>query len=65
MGTSKRAAYELLIAAGLLLGSCDGPGLSQKQHDEVTDICDDSIGDSDAVSSLEGRVSELESRLNM
>lgn len=57
------------IAAVLLLGSCDGPGLSNKQRDEVGDIAGDVAGDvvadDDKVRELERRIDAIEQRLNM
>lgn len=44
----------------IALTSCDGPSLTDKQRDEVSDICADVA--SEAVSELESRVSDLEAR---
>lgn len=44
----------------LALASCDGPSLTDKQRDEVSDICGDVA--SEAISDLESRVSDLEAR---
>lgn len=65
MKLPKRLPYEILIVACLLLGSCDGPGLSQKQRDEVSDIASDEVGDSDAMVALRDRVQAIEDKLNM
>jgi hypothetical protein len=59
------ARIEIAVVAALLLGSCDGPGLSDKQRDEVEDIADAVAGDNDKINELESRISEVESRLNI
>ena len=56
---------ERLILMALMLGSCTGIGLSERQQDEVSDIADDAVSDSRKVRDLEDRVEALESRLNM
>lgn len=69
MKLNAHARVELALAAVLLLGSCDGPGLSDKQKDEVGDIAgdvaDDSVSDNDKVRELESRVAAIEQRLGM
>lgn len=65
MKLSQHARTELLILASLALGSCAGPGLSEKQRDEVSSIASDEVGDSQAVSDLRSRVEAIESKLNM
>ena len=59
--------FEYVIAGALLMGSCDGPSLTEKQRDEVSDIAsaeaDDSFGGK--VRDLDERVSAIEQRLNM
>jgi hypothetical protein len=61
----KRLPYEILIFGALTLGSCDGPGLSEKQRDEVSDIAGDGAVDPEEFRKLESRVEEIESKLNM
>jgi hypothetical protein len=61
----KRLPYEILIAGCLLLGSCDGPGLSDRQREEVDDIAEASVAESDAMVSVRDRLDRIEQRLNM
>lgn len=61
----KRLPYEILVLAALALGSCDGPGLSEKQREEVSDIASGEVGDSDALVSVRSRLEAIEQRLNM
>jgi len=61
----KRLPYQFAISAALLLSSCDGPGLSEKQRDEVSDIASAEVSDSDAMVSLRDRVQAIEDKLNM
>ena len=61
----KRLPYEILVLAALALGSCDGPGLSEKQREEVSDIASSEVGDSDALVSVRSRLDAIEQRLNM
>lgn len=60
---------ELAAAAILVLGSCSGPGLSDKQRDEVGDIAGDAVGDaiadSDKVREIEARLDAIEQRLDL
>lgn len=69
MRLNLHARIELGLAAALLLGSCAGPALSEKQREEVSDIASDEIADgindSAKVSELEARVEALEQKLNM
>ena len=65
MKLPKRLPYEILIAASLTLGSCQGPSLTDNQRDEVADICDAQIGDSDALVSVRDRLSAIEEKLGM
>jgi hypothetical protein len=69
MKLPKRLPYELVIVAGLLLGSCSGDGPRLRSHDEIEDIASDvaydAIADSERIGALEGRIEELEQRLNM
>lgn len=60
MQLTLHARIEIGLAAILLLGSCGGPSLSDKQKDEVADIADDAAPDT---SSLESRIDQLESDL--
>jgi len=56
-----------VLAALLLLGACSGPGLNDRQRDEVSDIASteahDAISENDRINDLESRVDELESRV--
>lgn len=63
----KRVRFEVLILAALLVGGCDGVGLSEKQRAEVTDIAEDQADAlvSTRTSDLESRIADIESRLNM
>lgn len=61
----KRLPYELAIAAALMLGSCAGPSLSESQRDQVQDIADASVGESDAMVSVRDRLDRIEQRLDM
>jgi len=65
----KGVRSEYLIAAALALGSCAGPGLTDKQKDEVGDIAGDVaadvVGESDQFLALKSRVEEIEQKLNM
>jgi hypothetical protein len=61
----KRLPYEFLLLAALAVSSCDGPGLTEKQRDEVSDIANAEVGDSEAVVSLRDRVQAIEDKLNM
>ena len=69
MRLNRHARIEIGIVAALLLGSCDGPGLSNKQRDEVGDIAGDvagdAIADDDKVRELEDRITAIEQRLNI
>ena len=69
MKLPKRLPYELVVIAGLLLGSCSGDGPRLRSHDEIEDIASDvaydAIADSDRINALESRIAEMESRLNM
>lgn len=69
MRINLHARIELAAVAVLLLASCDGPGLSNKQRDEVGDIAGDVAGDvvsdDSKVRDLESRVEAIEQRLNM
>jgi hypothetical protein len=59
----RRLPYEILIGACILLGSCDGPGLSQKQRDEVDDIAEASVSGSDAMVAVRDRLDAIEQKL--
>ena len=59
------ARIEIAAIGLLLLGSCDGPSLSEKQRDEVEDIADSVVSDNDKVHELQGRIEALEQKLNM
>lgn len=63
------ARIEIALAAILALGSCAGPGLSDKQKDEVGDIAGDVAGDviadDDTVRNLDSRITAIEQRLGM
>jgi hypothetical protein len=61
----KRLPYEILILGALAVSSCDGPALTEKQRDEVSDIANAEVGDSEAVVSLRDRVQAIEDKLNM
>jgi hypothetical protein len=65
MKLPKRLPYEIAIIASLILGSCAGPGLSEKQRDEVGDIAEASVSDSDAMVSVRDRLDRIEQRLDM
>lgn len=69
MRLNLHAKTELGLALVLFLGSCDGPGLSDKQRDEVGDIAGDEAGDAisddDKIRNLESRIEAIESWLNM
>lgn len=69
MSLNLHARIELAAFAILLLGSCSGPGLSEKQKDEVGDIAGDVAGDvisdSDKVREIESRLDAIEQRLNL
>ncbi len=69
MKIPNRLPYELIIVAGLLLGSCSGDGKALRTHDEIEKIADDvaanAIADSTRISDLEGRISDIEDRLNL
>lgn len=65
----KGVRFEYVIAAALALGSCAGPGLTDKQKDEVGDIAGDvatdAVGESDPFLELQGRVEAIEEKLEM
>jgi hypothetical protein len=63
----KNVRFELVIFAALSLGSCAGPGLSDRQREQVTDIAEDQADAlvSNRVSDLDSRLSAVEARLNM
>ena len=63
----KGVRFEFVIAGALLVGSCDGPGLSAKQRDEVSEIAVDETHDAVGVKveALESRVTDIEQKLNM
>lgn len=65
MRLNLHARFEIAVAAALLLGSCDGPSLTEKQRDEVEDMADDVVTDSEKVRGLESRVEAIEQRLNI
>lgn len=65
MRLNLHARIEIAAVALLLLGSCDGPGLSDKQRDEVGDIAADGNVSQEEFSSLKNRVDLIEQRLNM
>lgn len=69
MRLNLHAKTELCLGMVLALGSCAGPGLSDKQRDEVEDIASsvagDTVNDSDKVRDLENRIANLEGRLDM
>lgn len=69
MRLNLHARLEIAAAAILLLGSCSGHSLSDKQRDEVGDIAGDVAGDviadSDKVREIEGRLDAIEQRLNL
>lgn len=69
MRIPKRLPYEMIIVAGLLLGSCSGDGKALRSHDEIEEIADDvaidAIADSTRIDELESRIAEIEGRLNM
>lgn len=69
MRLNLHARIEIGVAAVLLLGSCEGPGLSNKQRDEVGDIAGDVAGDviadDEKVRELERRIVAIEQRINM
>jgi hypothetical protein len=69
MRLNLHARIEIGLVAVLLLGSCDGPGLSNKQRDEVGDIAGDVAGDvvtdDEKVRELERRIEAIEQRLNI
>jgi len=56
------------LAVLLLLGACSGPGLNDRQKDEVSDIASaeaaDVVSESSRISELESRVDDLESRVD-
>lgn len=58
----------LAVATLLLLGACSGPGLNDRQRDEVSDIASteahDAISENERINDLESRVDELESRVD-
>lgn len=59
----------IALVSLFLLCSCDGPGLTDKQRDEVGDIAGDVAGDvvadDDKVRELEGRIEAIEQQLGM
>lgn len=59
------AKIEIAALALLLLGSCEGPGLTDRQRDEVDDIADAAVSDNEKVKQLDERVSALEQKLGM
>jgi hypothetical protein len=63
----KSVRFELAILAAMALGSCEGPGLSQRQRSEVTEIAKDrtDILVSSKVSALDDRISAVETRLDI
>ena len=66
MHLNLHARIEIGLVGALLLGSCT---LDDEQKDEVADIAADVAYDvvleHDSVTDLEGRVADIESRLNM
>lgn len=60
----KKVRFEFAVAGALLLGSCDGPGLTDKQQTEVSQIAFDEAKDAlgGQISDLDSRISELERR---
>lgn len=61
----QRLPYEILVLAALALGSCDGPGLSKKQREEVSELASAEVGDSDALVPVRSQLDAIEQRLNM
>lgn len=61
----KRLPYEFLIIGALMLGSCEGPSLTEHQREEVSDIAEAEIGGSDALVSVRDRLDRIEQRLNI
>ncbi len=54
----------LLGVSIVLLAACDGPGLSDRQRDQVSDISSESadlvVSEHERISELEARVAQLE-----
>ena len=69
MHLNLHAKVKFALVSLFLLNSCDGPGLSDKQRDEVGDIAGDVVGDviadDDKVRELEGRIEAIEQQLGI
>jgi predicted nucleic acid-binding Zn-ribbon protein len=61
----KRLPFEVLIAASLMLGSCNSAKSSAEDQmtDIATDAAADAIASSDKLTDLESRLSDAESKL--
>lgn len=69
MKLPKRLPYEFALLAAFALSSCDGPDASARftnnDRDRI-DVADVNARNSlDRISSLDSRISEIESKLNM
>lgn len=67
MRLTLHARVEISAVMLLLLASCNSSGnqFSDKERDEIEDLAFDAATDAIADSNLEGRISEIEQRLNM
>ena len=67
MRLTLHARVEISAVMLLLLASCNSNGnqFSDKERDEIEDLAFDAATDAIADSNLEGRISEIEQRLNM
>ena len=67
MRLTLHARVEISAVMLLLLASCNSNGnqFSDRERDEIEDLAFDAATDAIADSNLEGRISEIEQRLNM